>query len=381
MNTLPTMEGAAPRGGVRGSHIALYMEAFTGGGAERVMVNLASGLAARGHRVDMIVVRSEGPYLALLSPDVRLIDLGCGRSLASLPRLARYLRRERPAALLSAIEHSNLIALWAGALAGYRGRVAVSVHINLSSVVRRASGLKGSLLLWLYRRFYSGAGAVITVSDAAAADLTRLLRLPPGRVRRIYNPVLSPALFEQAGEPAQHPWFGLGQPPVVLSVGRLCPQKDFPTLIRAFAQARQQTPARLVILGEGPDRPALEGLVSELGLTDSVALPGFAANPYACMARAAAFVLSSRWEGLPTVLIEALACGVPVVSTDCPSGPREILCGGRHGRLVPVGDADALARAIAASLEAGPTDRSPEDWAAFHTEHAAAEYEEVLLGG
>ena len=363
----------------KGRRIALYMEAFTGGGAERVMVNLARGLAARGHQVDMVVVRAEGPYLALLPPEVRLIRLRGGRSLTSLPDLVRYLRRERPAALLSAIEHSNLIALWASAAARYPGRVVVSVHINLSMEIDNATGLKGRVMPFLCRRFYHGADAVVAVSREAAHDLTARLGLSPGQVQTIYNPVITPALFEQAKEPVDHPWFKPGQPPVILSAGRLCPQKDFQTLIRAFAQVRARTPARLIILGEGPDRPALEGMVAALALGDAVEMPGFAANPYAYMARAASYVLSSRWEGLPTVLIEALACGLPVVATDCPSGPREILCDGKHGRLVPVGDTDALAQAMELSLHDGKGIAPEQNWAVFHMEHAAAEYEKVLL--
>ena len=333
MNTLPRLEEEMPPLSAEGSHIALYMEAFTGGGAERVMVNLARGLAARGHRVDMIVVRAEGPYLSLLPPGVRLIDLRCGRSLASLPGLIRYLRRERPVALLSAIEHSNLIALWAGVLARYRGRVVVSVHINLSTVVRNISGFRGRFLLALYRRFYSGAGAVVTVSRDAACDLTKLLRLPPGQVRMIYNPVITPALFEQAKEPVEHPWFEPGQPPVILSVGRLSPQKDFPTLIRAFAQVHQHAPSRLLILGEGPERPALERMVSEMGLCDSVPAAGFRRQPL-------------RLHGAGRDLRPLLRMGGPADRADRGAGLRDA---GRLHRLPERPARDSRRRRVRAS--------------------------------
>lgn len=370
---------APPPAKTGGGHVALYMQSFAGGGAERVMVNLALGLAARGLRVDLVVARAEGPYLPLVTPDVRLIDLRCRRSLASLPGLVRYLRRERPDALLAAMGCSNLIALWARTVARFRGRVVISVHINLSAHYRNAVGLTAQVYPFLFRRFYPKADAVVAVSREAADDLTEAFGLPAGQVRMIYNPVITPALFEQAQEPVEHPWFGPDQPPVVLSVGRLCPQKDFRTLIRAFAQLREHMPARLVILGDGPDRAALEAAVAERGLGHSVALPGFAANPYAYMARAGAFVLSSQWEGLPTVLIEALACGTPVVSTDCPSGPREILRDGLYGTLVPVGDAEALAQALRAALH-GPGGAAPkESWAAFEAARAAADYEKALF--
>ena len=361
------------------SHVALYMQSFAGGGAERVMVNLAEGLAARGLRVDLVVARAEGPYRHLVTPGVRLVDLRCRRSLTSLPGLIRYLRRERPDALLAAMGVSNLVALWARPLARFRGRVVISVHINLSAHYRGAVGLTDRVLPLLFRRFYPEADAIVAVSHEAAADLKQAFGLPPDRVRMIYNPVVSPALFGSAREPVGHPWFAPGEPPVVLSVGRLCPQKDFPTLIRAFALVRARVSARLVILGEGPDRAPLEAMVVDLGLTDCVALPGFAANPYAYMARAATYALSSRWEGLPTVLIEAMACGAPIVSTDCPSGPREILRDGLYGRLTPVGDPAALAQALEASL-LGAREHVPEEgWAVFESAYAAANYEKALL--
>jgi glycosyltransferase involved in cell wall biosynthesis len=170
------------------------------------------------------------------------------------------------------------------------------------------------------------------------------------RVQVVYNPVITPAVSAMACQPAEHPWYGLGQPPVILGVGRLTRQKDFPTLIRAFAAVRRQRHARLIILGEGEDRAELEALVTELGLGRDVALAGFRDDAVAYMASSAVFVLSSAWEGLPTVLIEALAAGTRVVSTDCPSGPREILQEGRLGALVPVGDAPALARAVIDAL-------------------------------
>jgi glycosyltransferase involved in cell wall biosynthesis len=190
-----------------------------------------------------------------------------------------------------------------------------------------------------------------------AQDLSTATGIPRERISTIYNPVVPPELLTRAKAPLEHPWFEPDSPPVLLGVGRLSAQKDFPTLLRAFARVRRLRPARLIILGEGKRpgyRPELLALARELGVGEDVQLPGFAENPYAYMARASVFVMSSAWEGLPSVLVEALACGCPVVSTDCPSGPREILQGGRYGRLVPVGDAEALAKAILATLDAPP---------------------------
>ena len=379
VSDLPTIQEITATATVQTpGHVALYMQSFAGGGAERVMINLAYGLAARGWQVDLLVVKAEGPYLSLITPGIRLIDLGCRRSLTSLPALILYLRREKPDALLSAMGPSNLTAIWAAAAARFRGRVVVSVHINLSCHYKCAAGVNSKLFPYLYRRFYPKADAIVAVSEESAADLRDVFGMPAARVRMIYNPVVSPALLEQAKEPIYHRWFVPGQPPVILAVGRLCEQKDYPTLLKAFAKVHARTGAKLLILGEGPDRAALEKLVIELGLSEAVEMPGFASNPYAYMARAAVYVLSSRWEGLPTVLIEALACGIPVVSTDCPSGPAEILRNGNYGRLVPVGDMDALASALEESLCGVNAAASPQSWAAFEADQAAANYEKVL---
>ena len=163
--------------------------------------------------------------------------------------------------------------------------------------------------------------------------------------------MVTPELEDLAAETPAHPWLRDPKVPVCLAAGRLCPQKDYPTLIRAFATLAETRPLRLLILGDGPDRADLESLIRQLGLADRVALPGFAENPFSAMARAGVFVLSSAWEGLPGVLIQAMACGTPVVATDCPSGPREVLVDGRYGPLVPVGDPEALAQAIGETLD------------------------------
>lgn len=333
--------------------VALFFHGLLGGGVERVMVNLASGFVRRGIEVDMVLGTAEGPLLPQVPPQVRIVDLKVTRMHRALPGLVRYLRKERPHALLSALDQSNVVALWARALARVPTRVVVSVHFDTSQVVAQARTLRDRFVRSWTAPFYPWAEAVVAVSQGAAEDLVHRTGLSRDKVRVIYNPVVTPALFARAEALLEHPWFSLGAPPVILGVGRLTKAKDFPTLIRAFARVRRVRPARLLILGEGEERAALERLVREEGLEEEVALPGFAENPYPFMKRAAVFVLSSRWEGLPTVLIEALALGTPVISTDCPSGPREILEGGRWGRLVPMGDDAALAEAILEALEGG----------------------------
>jgi glycosyltransferase involved in cell wall biosynthesis len=326
--------------------LALFVPSLRGGGAERVMVNLARGFVERGLRVDLVLARAEGPYLSQVPKEVRVVDLGARRVLYSLPGLVRYLRRERPQAMLSTLSHANIIALWARKLARVPTRLVVREANTVSVETANVPALKAKLMPHLIKTFYPWADAIVANSRGVAEDLMKLTGLPPDNIKVIYNPVVTPELFAKAEEPLDHPWFRPGEPPVVLGVGRLTQQKDFPTLIRAFALVRKERPARLMILGEGEERPKLEALVRELGMEEDVALPGFVENPYKYMKRAAVFVLSSKWEGLPTALIEALALGIRVVATNCPSGPEEVLEGGKWGRLVPVGDPAGLAQAI-----------------------------------
>jgi len=330
--------------------IALFLPSLRGGGAERVMVNLARGFVERGLQLDLVLAKAEGPYLSQVPSEVRVVDLGARRVLYSLPRLMRYLRLEQPQAMLSALNHANIVAIWAKILSKVKTRLVVSEHTILSWSTKNAPFMRAKLMPFLIKFFYPYADAVVAVSRGVAEDLIASTGLPPEQVKVIYNPVITPELFTKADEPLDHPWFRPGKPPVILGAGRLTKEMDFPTLIRAFAMVRKERPARLMILGEGEERPNLEALVRELGLEEDVALPGFVDNPYKYMKRAAMFVLSSRWEGLPTVLIEALALGTPVVSTDCPSGPREVL-EGHEELLVPVGDTNALACTILRLLE------------------------------
>jgi glycosyltransferase involved in cell wall biosynthesis len=278
--------------------------------------------------------------------------------------------------LISSLSLANLMALWAAKLAGRSTPVMVTVHNTMS----QSTGSNGGLEQRLLRTFYPWASRIVAVSRGAADDLARTTGVPRSRVEVIYNPVITPAVLDLARRPPDHPWYDAGGAPVILGVGRLTRQKDFPTLVRAFAELRRRRGARLIILGEGEDRPALEALVAELGLSDDVSLPGFRDNAPAYMARSALFALSSAWEGLPTVLIEALAVGTPVVSTDCPSGPREILQEGRLGALVPVGDAPALASAMERALDRTDTAPPPEALTAFTLDAAVDHYLRLIEG-
>ena len=327
--------------------LAIFLPSLRGGGAERVTITLANAFAERGFAVDLVLASSSGPYRADVAEAVRVVDLQADRVLASLPGLTRYLRREQPRAMLSAMRHANVVAYMATKLSGRSTRLIVSEHNTLSQSEKQ-SGRKGSVVRALMRPAYIRCAGVVAVSDGVADDLARSLRLPRERIETIHNPVVSEQLIARSHEPADH--LADIKRPVILAVGRLTLQKDYPTLLRAMALLRKNVQASLVILGEGELRPELERLAIELGISDQVIMPGFAQNPYAWMRQADVLAMSSAWEGLPTVLIEAMACGTPVVSTDCPSGPKEILEGGKWGRLVPVSDHEALAKAIQEAL-------------------------------
>ncbi len=337
--------------------IAIFVPSFGDGGVERMLVNLAGGLADNGLKVDLVVSNPGGPYLDLLSRAVRIVNLGREFTPGLVVSFARYLHAQRPAAILSAKERANRVAVYARRLA----RVPVRLVFRVGTTTSTKLAGRNRLKRWRYyrsmRRIYPQADKIIAVSQGAAADLAAILKLAIEDIEVIPNPVITPAMFRLAKEPSPHPWLDHKVCPVIIAVGRLTTAKGYPTLIRAFAHVGRRRPCRLIILGEGRQRADLERLAAELGVEDSVSFPGFVANPYSYVSRADLFVLSSVWEGSPNALTEALALGVPVVSTDCPSGPREILQDGRYGPLVPVGDTEALARAILDTL-AQPADRA-----------------------
>jgi glycosyltransferase involved in cell wall biosynthesis len=353
--------------------IAFFLPSAVGGGAERVAINLIEDMTARGLTVDLVLATATGRFMNQLPRAARFVDLRAGRVITSVLPLARYIRKERPRVVVSSQSHANVVALWAARLARRETPVVVTEHNTRSQAALHEGLVERRMWPRLMRTFYPWAASVVAVSRDAADDFARAAGLPRERVEVVYNPVITPQLLELARQAPDHPWFGPGQPPVILGVGRLTPQKDFPTLLRAFAEVRREREVRLVILGEGEDRDALLALSRELGIGDSFDLPGFRKNAMAYMAASAMFVLSSAFEGLPTVLIEALATGTQVVSTNCPSGPREILQDGRLGTLVPVGDAAALAAAIRTRLD-HPSPPAPAEALAPFTSEAAVDH-------
>ena len=327
-----------------------FLTPALGGGIGRVLINLSNAFTQRGVPVDLLLGKPESSYLQQLSPQVRVLHLPTTHSLSGLPALVGYLRRERPAVINTDSIRVNVLALRARSLAQITSRqplrVCATLHNTYSRALATRSSAKRRSQLSRLRRYYPRNDAVIAVSRGVADDFLELAPLSPSRLHVIPNPVVTPGIEHMAALDAGHPWLEPGQPPLLLAVGRLHPQKDYPTLLRACAALPRSIAWRLLILGEGEQRHYLEQLIGELDLTGRAALGGQVDNPYAYMARARLLVLSSAWEGFGNVLVEAMAVGTPVVATDCPHGPGEILDKGRLGRLVPVGDAVALAAAI-----------------------------------
>ena len=361
--------------------LALFLPSLAGGGAEKRMLNLATEFANKGYPVDMLLSRSEGAHLTSVPPNVRVVDLHASRPLTSIPALVRYLSVEKPQALLSTITSANLAAIWASRLSRVKTRCVICEASNLSTELAQSPAHNRLLMPILIKRFFPKAYAIVAVSEGVAADLALVTGIPRQSIRVIYNPVVSPSLLARSREPTDHPWLQDRHVPVIVGMGRLTRQKNFSTLIQAFALVRDQLPSRLIILGDGEERPLLERLSRNLGVVQDVDLPGFIANPYPILSKASLFVLSSRWEGLPWVLIEALACGTKVVATDCPSGPREILDNGAYGELCPVEDVPAMAAAMIRTLSGAFAAADSTHWLnRFKLEENSARYLELLLG-
>lgn len=350
------------------------------GGITPVVRNLAAALAADGAAVDLVVTLpadSETP--AAPGPGIRLVDLGRRHGWGTALALRRYLRRTRPEALLAAGHRYNKAAVVATRWLANRPPLWLSVHNTLSTGLASAGPLRRWRRRAALRHLYPRADGIIAVSEGVAEDFAAVTGLPASTVTVIHNPIAIDAVRTAAEFGPTHPWLRDKTLPVVAAMGRLNRQKDFPTLLRAFHRLQADLPSRLLILGEGPERNRLESLVAELGLTERVALPGFSAEPYRELAGADAFALSSAWEGFGNVLVEALALRVPVVATDCPSGPREILQDGALGRLVPVGNVDAMREGLHQQLTAPVV---PGDWEAavapYRPERVARRYLEVM---
>ncbi len=331
--------------------IAFFLSELHGGGAQRVIVNLANEFAKRGLVVDLVLAKAEGYYLPKVSQRVRIIDLKAPKLIYSFFSLVNYLNKYQPQCLISGLSGANLLAIAAKYVSQANFKLMITIHNNLTQEAQNYTYNRRKLIPYLRRYFYPQADLVVAVSQGAAESIAAVINIPLKRIKVIYNPVVTTEIDTLALESLPQNWLNNLEIPIVLGVGRLNQQKNFANLIKAFSLVRQQLKAHLVILGEGEEHKMLEALVKKLNLEADVLLPGFVNNPYAYMAKASVFVLSSKWEGFGNVLVEAMSCGTTVVSTDCPSGPQEILAEGKYGMLVPVQDSVALAKAIIESLK------------------------------
>ena len=357
--------------------VALFMYDLSGGGVERMRLRLARGLAAEGHSVTLIVQHMAGPLRDHIPAGIEVIALQRDSVAGSALALAGVLRRLRPDVLISSLDHCNIAAICAGILAGGVTRVVVCQHNALSA--ERALGWKYRVVPWLYRVLAPFAAGFIAVSQGVADDLAALSGIAPARVTTVYNPVHGGMAEARFFARAPHAWLD-GRDPVFVFAGRLEAQKDPATLLEAFARCLRTGPARLIVLGEGSLLAALQARAEKLGIADRVAFVGFQVDPLPWLAFARALVLPSRYEGFGNVIVEALGCGTPVIAADCPYGPAEILGGGRFGRLVPVGDAGALADAMQSDLAGDfPAHRLRARAASFSLA-ACVQAHEALLG-
>ena len=379
-------------------HIALTIQSLRIGGAERSTLRIARGLLERGHAVDVVLLGStvalqhdiprDARVFHLVPPEgsilrdrfslkdevgIPLLPLLKKKYLKDARSISAYIEEQRPDFVLPALPGAKISTLIAATGTSYKPAI---VPIFRNHILRR-SWKERQLLARLLRR----ADHAVAVSDGVAESLTQYLAVPRSNLTRIYNPAVLPETLRLASEKPDHPWFSDTDIPIVLGAGRLGRVKDFPTLLRAFERTARKRPVRLIIFGEGNWRSRLERLVRKLDLADSVSMPGWVTNLYSCMRRASAFLLSSRYEGLPNVLIEALSCGCPCASTDCRSGPKEILDNGRIGPLVRVGDHVALSKALDQLLDDPPC----KELLMAHAERfsfcgAINCYEDLLLG-
>ncbi len=334
--------------------IAIVVSFSGQGGVERMMLNLAGGLVDEGCKVDLLPIKSDPHGLDCIVPGVRVLTPVGRHTWSSLPALTRYLNREAPDALLSAKDRANRMAVLARGTAACSTRLVARMGTTVSAALSSATGIKR----WLWYRAmgwtYTRVDDIVAVSQGVAEDMARIAGIPRHRITVIPNPVISPRLAALASEPPDHPWLRGHGPPVIVGMGRLTRQKDFSTLIRGFARLQDLVPSRLIIVGDGKDRKALSSLALALGVGERVDFAGFLKNPYGILGKADLFCLSSIWEGSPNALTEAMALGVPVVATDCPSGPMELLDGGRIAPLVPMQHPGALAEAMAKTLKDRP---------------------------
>ncbi len=360
-------------------YLAIFCPYFDNGGVEHMLVNLSRGMASLGHKADFIVGHSNRPYLGSLPEEINIIELGSTRKTGIIEKTVTYLHQSHPSIILSAKEPSNKLLLRARTISGVPFKIFLRSVTNISKQLENRNFFKRVLVNRELKHTYRMADGIIAVSDGVAEDISKITNLPRDDISVIPNPVITPDIMDLAKQPIDHDWFCSGKPPVIIGIGRLGRPKNFSLLVKAFAEVRKSIPCRLVILGNGRRRERLLRLARRLKVDNDFWSPGFIENPYPYIVNSRIFVLSSLWEGSPNALTESLALGIPVVSTDCPSGPREILQDGRYGQLVPLNDVTAMAQAIIRTLDAPPAPDFLKNAVKNYTmENSARQYLQVM---
>lgn len=351
--------------------LAFFMPFLAGGGAERVILTLAEEFSKRNIKIYLFLAKYKGEYIPQVPSNVKIINLDT-TSIYIIWRLSYFLKKINPDVLFSAMDRPNIITICSKIFSNYRGKTIISVHTTITRSCYNIPSLKSLMTLFLIKMLYNKADLIVTVSRGVANDLKNILKTGK-KIITIYNPFNIEKIIEKSREPISHSWFKEKKIPIVLSIGRLTKAKNFPLLIKSIGIARKKTPINLMILGEGEDRAKLVKLIKRLKLQENVRMPGFVDNPYKYMKQASVFVLPSLWEGFGNVLVEALATSTPIVSTDCPNGPREILENGKKGTLVPTANPHAMADAILKIIE-NPKEITSLDIDKFNSEKIAQTY-------
>jgi glycosyltransferase involved in cell wall biosynthesis len=331
--------------------LAIFVAAISGGGVEKAVVNLANEIAKKGINIDLLIADDTGISSLYFDPNISVIKLSTKRVFFCIPELILYLIRAQPDVLFSAMEYVNFIALVSKKISFTSTRVIISSHAPLVYFIRDEKFFKWRLLKKLLSYLYGTADKVITVSKGLERSLIGELNINPAKILTIYNPIINESLINDSLEDLSDPWVKSSKSPYIISIGRFAKEKDYPTLINAFNLVREKRDVRLVILGQGPEWENVNKIINFHGLSSFVHTPGFVLNPYKYIKNAACFILSSKNEGFGNVLVEALALGCPIVSTNCEFGPVEVLENGLWGSLVPVGDYESMANSVLTTLD------------------------------
>ena len=358
--------------------LAIFIPSLSGGGAERAMIAVANGLA-ESHLVDLVVSDAKGAYKDEVSKNVNIIDFKSSRLLYSLLKLRNYIVTQRPTTLLSVLTTANILSICSRFLSRSKCRLILSERASISAALSDNSSWQAKLLPFLIQKLYNYSDMIVSVSEGISKELISNFGINSEKSIVIHNPVVNDFLIKKSNEPLENIYFDHKNIPMVLGVGRLTSQKNFSLLIKSFAIVREKIEAKLVILGEGPLREELKQLSKDLRIEKDVHLPGFVDNPFAWMKNSKVFVLSSNYEGLPNALIQAMACGTQVISTNCPTGPDEILEGGKWGGLVDVGDLEGLSREVLVALKKNDLKDSVSRANYFSQDRAIELYEQLLF--